>query len=506
MNIHHVNSGKSPCRRRERGPRFLSPPAEMAVVSLVAGLCALVGPIPRSRVGGGRLSMVATPLPMTREERQLITGPLAPEDEWIRHVDMEGFRADVLALGRELKNGQGEEDVQHLHKLVGWSNFFGALGMATVVFPANPVTIAALSLWSFSRWTMIAHHTCHGGYNGHDERFASQRFAVGSQWRRALDWFDWMLPEAWNVEHNNLHHYRLGEGADPDLVERNLVTLREMDLPFPVKRVAVAMMAAVWKWWYYAPNTYKVLTLGHKSEIEGALTLDGLLQEDSEVSAGAFMRDVMGPYLLGQFVLRPLPFVAAGAALGFSAPVLIAHALINLALADVLCNLHSFLVIATNHAGADLYKFAKGPARVNSATWLLRSVISSANFRTGGDVNDFLHGWLNYQIEHHVRVVPRVAWLRTAVAHGLFFFFFFVPRCGSRYGPASRCSPTRRCAPLRRGTPEGPHAHAWPFLPGRTSPARHLRQARRALCTGIGLCAPRRSVRHYDRTDIHAPV
>jgi hypothetical protein len=25
-------------------------------------------------------------------------------------------------------------------------------------------------------------------------------------------------------------------------------------------------------------------------------------------------------------------------------------------------------------------------------------VVSSANYRTGGDVNDFLHGWLNYQV------------------------------------------------------------------------------------------------------------
>jgi fatty acid desaturase len=24
------------------------------------------------------------------------------------------------------------------------------------------------------------------------------------------------------------------------------------------------------------------------------------------------------------------------------------------------------------------------------------------NFRTGGDLNDFLHGFLNYQIEHHL--------------------------------------------------------------------------------------------------------
>ena len=32
----------------------------------------------------------------------------------------------------------------------------------------------------------------------------------------------------------------------------------------------------------------------------------------------------------------------------------------------------------------------------------LFQVISSANFRTGGDNNDFMHGWLNYQVEHHM--------------------------------------------------------------------------------------------------------
>ena len=41
-----------------------------------------------------------------------------------------------------------------------------------------------------------------------------------------MDWLDWMLPEAWNVEHNNLHHYKLGEQGDPDLVERNFEPLR----------------------------------------------------------------------------------------------------------------------------------------------------------------------------------------------------------------------------------------------------------------------------------------
>jgi fatty acid desaturase len=64
-------------------------------------------------------------------------------------------------------------------------------------------------------------------------------------------------------------------------------------------------------------------------------------------------------------------------------------------------NIHSFIIIATNHAGSDLYKFEQG-CKPNSGTFYMRQVVSSANFRTGGDWNDFWHGWLNYQIEHHV--------------------------------------------------------------------------------------------------------
>ena len=41
------------------------------------------------------------------------------------------------------------------------------------------------------------------------------RFGVGSLYRRCVDWLDWMLVEAWNVEHNNLHHYCLGEVRAP---------------------------------------------------------------------------------------------------------------------------------------------------------------------------------------------------------------------------------------------------------------------------------------------------
>ena len=78
-----------------------------------------------------------------------------------------------------------------------------------------------------------------------------------------------------------------------------------------------------------------------------------------------------------------------------------AVAFVNLVAAEILTNLHSFLIVVPNHAGEDVYRF-KTPVKVKTDDFYLRAVIGSANFRTGGDVNDFLHGWLNYQIEHHM--------------------------------------------------------------------------------------------------------
>jgi hypothetical protein len=122
-----------------------------------------------------------------------------------------------------------------------WSNGCAAVGLLTIGLfgRVNPVAIVGLSLYTFTRWTMIAHHTCHGGYDklsknanlkGANSHFTRSTFGVGSLWRCFYDWFDYMIPEAWNVEHNNRHHYSLSEGTDPDLVQRNQ-DLRDFRVP-----------------------------------------------------------------------------------------------------------------------------------------------------------------------------------------------------------------------------------------------------------------------------------
>ena len=64
-------------------------------------------------------------------------------------------------------------------------------------------------------------------------------------------------------------------------------------------------------------------------------------------------------------------------------------------------NLHSFLTIVTNHAGDDLYRFDT-PCTPRSGEFYLRQIISSVNFSAGSDLIDYPHGFLNYQIEHHL--------------------------------------------------------------------------------------------------------
>ena len=184
-------------------------------------------------------------------------------DAWAAELDYKEFRKEVHTLGQTLIRGQGEADLKHLRKMIMWSNMCGAVGLATM-WMAHPLgrlmSIVGLSTWTCTRWTMIGHHISHGGYNNVDDakveyewgqgtgRVHASGFGVGSVYRRVRDWFDWMLPEAWNVEHNNLHHYRLSESGDPDLVERNLELMREIKLPRAVKYVAVAFLAAMWKW------------------------------------------------------------------------------------------------------------------------------------------------------------------------------------------------------------------------------------------------------------------
>ena len=344
---------------------------------------------------------------------------LAKEDLWLQQFDLQGFTTEIKALGKKLEAAQGDADVAHLNKMILWSNSFAAVGLLTMGFGVNLLSIVCLSLYTFSRWTMIAHHTCHGGYeqcHPHAQRrgrWSRFTFGLGSLWRRWNDWFDWMMPEAWNVEHNNRHHYNLSEIHDPDLVEQNLVDVRNLNCPMVFKYLLVVGSMLTWKWYYYSPNTYKELKLAKwrrdgkplpkDVHPEEAVTIKSiLLGQNPFYSFLEFFWVVMGPYFVIHFFVAPLPLLLVGDYLdGYTGSGMYWSAVKNLFYADLLTNLHGFIAVVTNHAGDDMYRFRHG-CRPFSGSFYLRQVLASVDFDMGTDAVDFCHGWLNYQIEHHL--------------------------------------------------------------------------------------------------------
>lgn len=95
-------------------------------------------------------------------------------------------------------------------------------------------------------------------------------------------------------------------------------------------------------------------------------------------------------------MLTPMPFFAANYLYNGGSDYAM-NAFYSLLFAEVATNVHSFVVIATNHAGDDLYRF-NVHCKPHSGTFYLRQVLSSANFTCGDDLTDFMHGWLNYQV------------------------------------------------------------------------------------------------------------
>lgn len=318
--------------------------------------------------------------------------------EGVLEVDLEALERDLNALRDELRAEMGAEDLAHLKKMVRWVNAAGFVGWATSGICPNPISPLLMSTANFARWAMLAHHVLHRGYDkveGTPERLTSKGFA-STRLARVRDWMDWIDPEAWVHEHNFQHHYKLGESFDPDQPELNLEFLRESKLPMALRYAIVGFFSMSWKALYYAPNTHGELYYHKIRKKQKGERLDLLKLDQWTPFRGPgkeLWRRSLLPYFAWRFGALPLPFLLFG-------PLAYLSSLTNMAIAELLTNLHSFIVIVPNHAGEDLYRFEE-PIE-DRAEFYLRQIIGSANYRTGGDLNDLMHGFLNYQIEHHL--------------------------------------------------------------------------------------------------------
>ncbi|MDB2562465.1 fatty acid desaturase [Sulfurimonas sp.] len=328
-----------------------------------------------------------------------------------RDVDQKQLQIDIDKIKKEI-GPTTEEDFQHLLKLERWGRASTLGGFALIlltVYLEYMTTFAmhAITFWgigiigsfligvgNISRWANVTHPILHGAYDkvpNIPARYTKDGFAAGG--RRWIDWLDWIKPDAWAFEHNIMHHYHLGEIDDPDNVEKNLEWLHETKIPDFAKYAFVYLFAFTWKLTYYAPNTLRILENKARASRKEEPTMKYELSPFTKNGLELWKNYIL-PYGLFQFVFLPLLFFPFG---GLEASL---YAFVFILIAEAFANLHSFLVIVPNHSAEDIYQFST--PHKTQGEYYLRQIMGSVNYNTGSDLIDFGHGFLNYQIEHHL--------------------------------------------------------------------------------------------------------
>ncbi|MEA1956126.1 MAG: acyl-CoA desaturase [Campylobacterota bacterium] len=325
-----------------------------------------------------------------------------------KDIDQAQLQKDIEDIKKTIGK-PAYKDYLHVKKMHTWSRAFSVSGffMLFVVTGLElSIGLDGLAFWALAilsailigvgnvgHWANVAHPVMHGGYDkipNIPNEFKKSGYARGN--RRYLDWLDWIKPEAWEYEHNIMHHYHLAEDDDPDNVERNMQWLIQSKTPMWLRRVFVYVFAATWKFTYYAPNTMRILENKKRRKNKQEEIKDYNYLPTNKLGMKLWKESYL-PYGLVRFVGIPLLFFP----LGLDA---ILTALIVMLIAEAYANLHSFLVVVPNHSAGDIYQFSE--PHKSQGEFYLRQIMGSVNYNTGSDWIDFLHGFLNYQVEHHL--------------------------------------------------------------------------------------------------------
>ncbi|MEO1889280.1 MAG: fatty acid desaturase, partial [Cycloclasticus sp.] len=261
-------------------------------------------------------------------------------------VDRKQLANDIDELKKKIAP-PSQGDFKHLLKVERWGRLCALVGYLTAwIIPFNPLSALLISTANMTRWANVTHPVLHGAYDkvpNIPKRYTSKGYAKG--WRRLFDWLDWIHPEAWDVEHNSLHHYRLGEDEDPDQIERNMQWLRESKIPMFMRYLIVISFTTIWKVVYYAPTTLRILrNIERKKSGQ---------PESHKTARSPFTKDGVAlwlncylPYVFFRFVLIPMLFLPFGTDIAM-------NVLLTSILAEAFTNIHSFIMIVPNHSAED---------------------------------------------------------------------------------------------------------------------------------------------------------
>ncbi len=303
------------------------------------------------------------------------------------------FLKRLKTIRSEIVDNFSEKDYEHFKDFKKKKMLFKILAYTTAPFFPNPVTISSFAVNRIGNW-LTMHFISHKAYDkvpGVPEYLKSKNFAKGK--KRFTQWLDWILPEAWDYEHNILHHTYTGEALDPDIIEANMEHVlfgHYEKIPKIFRFSFFVGTIGTWRWSYYAPNTLLAL---YQKEGNKKYTSNGKMNTYKILADKKLWLECYAPYFFYHFIATPALYFPLG-------PIAMTNVFINSVMGEILANVYSFVIIGTNHTGEDVYRYPnKATSNVEK---IFRQILGSVNFKTGGNWNDFFYMYLNYQIEHHI--------------------------------------------------------------------------------------------------------
>ncbi len=307
------------------------------------------------------------------------------------------LQRDIDTVVNARRAAAGERDIRHAQFFLFLCRVTELLGLGFAVWRLNPLAPILIALAHVGRWG-LAHQIFHCSYDrirGCPDWLRGGRFARG--WRRYWDWCDWIVPDAWQHEHN-VHHVNTGGPRDPDIVEANVEFLRRSRMPRWQKALVAILIMCTWRLSYYAPSTLIQLRRKEQGqeptiyEITGVLMFAGMFNPMREEGRD-FWRRCLIPNGILRFALIPL------CALPFGLTA-VRNLFITQLAAEVLTNVYTWALIASSHTADDLHRFDHVPH--GRGEWYLHQLLGTANYAHGSSLIAWLQAWVNYQIEHHL--------------------------------------------------------------------------------------------------------
>ena len=307
---------------------------------------------------------------------------------------MRSFKVDFNELERDVEELEArltsEVDISDLRHTKFWEEIGKCCTVSGFILAAfaSPWLIplaALLMVQGMACRAFVAHHTGHSAYDSIPgaEKYSRAVWGVGK--RRFIDCFCLQSIEEDRIGHDK-HHQYTNTRKDPNAVR---TSLRMDGVNGKVKREMIFWVGIfTWIWQYYAPSFQEVNTRVRPFAV---------FNFSMAQTIRYWVYRVL-PYVTAHFVLLPLMFAPWGIAC-------VLQVLMARLLADMLLGLYMFSIGVTNHVGKDLYEFSidtTGTSWDSKGEWYLQQILSTTSFASPNDFTDYLHCFMNYQIEHHL--------------------------------------------------------------------------------------------------------